>query len=258
MKEVRQFVKLSIFIFGSFSFGWVFGIVLHELGHAIAMWVTGGIVDRITIAPFSWSYTYYESTPKYPQLTTWSGVLIGAAIGLIVLLGIRKNTTPYLIPFIFLGFSPLLNGGGYYIVDTFISNQGDAFSLLQSGVPKYVVLGVGLLLLAMGVYVVIINVHRVGITPKDTFIQRAVLFGSGILPYFMMKTIYAIIKNPKGVPDAVAAIIIVFFIVVLVSWAAPKYLNQGKIPETIEWYHAIYATLLGVSAIVVPQMIFAS
>ena len=95
MKEKNRLLKLSLFIFGSFSFGWILGTVLHELGHAVAMWVTGGIVDGITINPFSWSYAYYGSAPAYPNFTTWSGVLLGSLFGLIILLTIRKKSSPW-------------------------------------------------------------------------------------------------------------------------------------------------------------------
>jgi Peptidase M50B-like len=73
----HRILKLSIFLFGSFSFSWVLGTVFHELGYAIAMWVTGGKVSRITINPFSWSYTYYASSPRYPAFSSWAGMLLG-------------------------------------------------------------------------------------------------------------------------------------------------------------------------------------
>jgi len=150
MKNSHRPLVLSIFIFGSSAFGWVFGTGLHELGHAVSMWITGGVVNRITLTPFSWSYTYYGSPPKYPQFTTWSGVLLGSFFGLLILLWIRNKNSPYFVPFLYLGIAPMLQSGGYYFIDTFITKRGDAASLIQAGVPIYYVLGAGLALAFLG------------------------------------------------------------------------------------------------------------
>jgi hypothetical protein len=221
------------------------------------MWITGGIVDRITINPLSWSYTYYGSLPKYPQFTTWAGVLFGSAMGLILLCSVWKKETPYLVPFLFMGLAPLLNGGGYYLVDTFISTQGDAFRLLQAGVPKFVVLSAGSILLAIGIYLTIRLVHRIGIMPQDTFLQRVALFGSGILPYFFLSLIYSSLYAKEDVPTDLSAIVMVFCFVVLIAWVSSKSLKRAGLSAKIEWKHAIFAAGLGLSAIAIPYLFFA-
>jgi small basic protein len=257
MQGVQRFVKRALFVFGSFSFGWVLGIVLHELGHALAMWLTGGIVERITITPFSWPYTYYGSAPRYPQFTTWAGLLIGSALGLVVVFGVRKRTTPYLLPFLFAGLAPMLNGGGYYLVDTFVSKQGDATDLIRAGVPEYVVIGAGILFLAVGAGFVIRYAYRLGLTPREAFLERALLLASGVLPFFVLSLIYTSAVEPEDLMTGVLAIAIASFFVVLVAWASLKYANPDRAATEVEWVHALYAALLGLAAIVVPHVIFA-
>ena len=154
----------------------------------------------------------------------------------------------------------MLHGGGYYLVDTFVSKKGDAASLIQSGVPKHVVFGVGLLFLAMGLYFVIKYIYRCGIKPQDTFIKRVVLLASGILPYFVLSLIYKIVKVPDDTLDDIFAIVMVACFVVFIAWASLKYSKpeKSKMSTTsVEWHHVVYATVLGVFAIVVPHMIFA-
>ena len=153
---------------------------------------------------------------------------------------------------------PLLNGGGYYLVDTFISTQGDAFSLLQAGVPKYVILGVGSTLLAIGIYGTIQLVHRVGIRPQDTFMERVILLGYGILPHFFLTLIYAILYAREDILTYSSALVMAACFIVLVAWASLKSLKRDQISATIEWKHTIFAAGLGLAAMTVPYLLFAS
>lgn len=234
------------------------GIVLHELGHAIAMWVTGGSVTRIVITPFSWSYTYYGSAPKYPQFADWSGLIIGSILSLLIVFMIRKQRSPYVVPFLFAGFAPLLNGGGYFLVDALVLKRGDAASLIASGVPMSSVAGAGLLFLAVGLYLVIRNIYRMGIEPQDAFGKRLARLAFGVLPYFIFAVIYSIIRAPENLAGSGIAILIVFAAMILASGASMKYGTpaDGKVLTGIKWRHAICAVVLGVGAIVIPHLIF--
>ena len=178
-------------------------------------------------------------------------------MGLLVLLSLRKWTTPYLVPLFFLGLAPLLNGGGYYLVDTFITKKGDATALLRAGTPKYMILGAGLIFLATGLYLAIRLVKRLGITRQDTFLKRAALLGAGILPYFALALIYAIKNEEKDLLAALCSLPMTACVVIVIAWASQKYLKQNEASVNIEWRHAIFAVCLGVLAIVLPHLIFA-
>jgi hypothetical protein len=260
MRKAEQLLKRSLFIFGSFSCGWVLGIILHELGHAVSMWITGGVVDRITISPFSWSYTYYGSVPKYPNFTTWSGILIGSLFGLVILLAIARRPTPYLVPLVFTGVTPMLQGGGYYLIDTFISKEGDAASLIESGIPMTVVLGAAILIATMGVFFVIRFIYWNGIDPGDKISQRALTLVLGMVPYFVLALIYGLVYEPEDILQKVLAIGMVSMFAVflaLVSMRYPK-MEERKPLVRIEWHHVLYAMGLGIAAMVVPYLGFAS
>ncbi len=86
-------MRKSLFLLGSFSIGYNLAMAIHELGHALAMWATGGSVARIRLNPFSWSYTYYGSSPACPVLTALTST-DGALARLKILEG---GVGPYLI-----------------------------------------------------------------------------------------------------------------------------------------------------------------
>lgn len=254
--SINKYIKVSVFIFGSFSFGWAYGTVLHELGHAIAVWATGGVVQEITINPLSWSYTFYSGVINYPQLVTWSGLILGSAMGLFIFFLVRKWTSYFLVPFLFLGLAPLLLGGGYYLVDTFVSTTGDAYSLIQAGVSKYIVLSVAFITLALGTYYMIQITDRLGIKSQDTFIERVSLLGSGIIPFFILTLIYAVLYAKEDIPTFFAANAVALCFVLFISWVSLRTQKQDEKIEEIEWEHTFFAALLGLTAIVAPYLIF--
>jgi len=260
MINSKRIVKLTLFSSGSFSFGWILGIVLHELGHAVAMWITGGIVNRITITPFSWSYTYYGSIPKYPQFTTWAGALLGSLFGLIVLFLIRKKATPYSVPFLYLGIAPMLHGGGYYLLDTFVTKRGDASNLIRSGVPIIVVLAVGFLLAVGGIFFLIKYFYWNGLSPRDTFLHRCIVFGIGVMAYFLLGLIFSVVLEPENVMQDVIAIVSLIVFAIFVGFVSIKIpqIEKFQLPSKVQWRHVAYAIMLGVLAIVVPHLFFAS
>jgi hypothetical protein len=260
MSEDRHPARVPLFAFGSFSSGWVIGIVLHELGHAVAMWMMGGSVERITINPLGWSYTYYATTPKYPNFATWSGVLFGSLFGLMILASIGKRPGPYVGPLFIAGVSPMLNGGAYYLIDAFVSRKGDAASLILSGVPRYLVLGAGVLFLGIGVYLVLRHIHWIGIRPRDSWARRMAILGSGVLPYFVLSLAYAIVWEPEDTLSGVVSVAMAGLFAGLISFASircPRF-EKNRLSTGIKTRHVVYAVVLGVSTIGVPYVLFSS
>jgi hypothetical protein len=254
----QRIVKLPLFLFGSFTFGWTLGTVFHELGHAISMWITGGTVSRITINPFSWSYTYYGTSPRFPAFTTWSGVVLGSVLGLLLLFIVTRKHSPYFFPFVLASVAPILNGGGYYLVDILVSHRGDASSLLQSGTPKFVLLGAAVFWLILGLYLVIRLINLSGVKPEDPFINRMVIFGFGILPYFQLSALYSMIYTPEDTLQEIVSIVLVVILVLVLAFASIKMHQRQKatLVATVEWKHVAYALVLGFAAIVIPFLIF--
>lgn len=255
MRSREHVARRGLFMLGSFTFGWVLGTVFHELGHAVAMWVTGGVVEKITINALSWSYTYYDGPPKYPIFTSWSGLLIGSLQGVILLLIIRNSTSPYLVPFFFASVSPMLSGGAYYIIDVFFWQVGDGASLIRSGVPVAVVLASGLLVLVLGLFLLLRQLSVVGLTVQDTYGDRFAILGLGILPYVGLYLTYAVLYVPRDVQGIAFAFVLAMVSVAVVAHFSRSGLVRDLVVR-IAWRHVVYADLLGAAAIVIPFLIF--
>ena len=106
---------------------------VHELGHVLAAWATGGTVVTVDLPPLGFSRTDVSPNPQ-PLLTAWAGPLLGAVLPLAVWLLLRWRRTPgaYLARF-FAGFCLVANGV-YLLVGSF-ERAGDPGDILRLGSP---------------------------------------------------------------------------------------------------------------------------
>ncbi|RPI28908.1 MAG: hypothetical protein EHM70_16255, partial [Chloroflexota bacterium] len=119
-------IKAMLFLCGSITAGVNLGMFLHELGHGVAMWLMGGVVDRIAIHPFSWSYIYYASIPRFPQLATWGGVGFGTLFVLAPLVVVLKRPCAWWGPIYVMAAASTLFNGLYFIIDSTLDPRGHA------------------------------------------------------------------------------------------------------------------------------------
>ncbi len=253
---MKKYIHSSLFLFGSSSFAWVVIVTLHELGHAIAMWVTGGKVSRIEITPLSWSYTYYGTSPKYPLFTTASGAGIGILLAMIFLVLTWKLSSLYAAPFYFVGAGAFLQNGGYYMSDLLLHTGGDASSLVaHSAALRLPLLILSILVLLPGLFLAIRLLPMIGISSKDSFIVRMLILSLGIVPYFILSFFYAVVFNPDDIMLRLFAVfisLVLVFTLVLFSVLFPK-IEQQVLPQQLERKTILYAMSLGILALVVPN-----
>ena len=89
---------------------WLGMMAVHELGHVLAAWTSGGVVERIDLHPLVLSHTMLAANPC-PLYVAWGGPILGCLFPL-ALLGIVKlfaKPYDYLAAF-FAGFCLVANG----------------------------------------------------------------------------------------------------------------------------------------------------
>ena len=72
MKRLDQGVLIVSTILGS----WLGMQAVHELGHVLGAWLTGGGIARVILNPLTISRTELAHNPS-PLLVVWSGPLFG-------------------------------------------------------------------------------------------------------------------------------------------------------------------------------------
>ena len=128
-KRGQQIVLIASTLIGS----WLGMQAVHEFGHVLGAWLTGGRVSRVVLSPISISRTDLSSNPK-PLFVVWSGPVVGALLPLAVWAAAIAVQTPgaFVLRF-FAGFCLIANGA-YIAVGSF-DGIGDCGVMRAYGSP---------------------------------------------------------------------------------------------------------------------------
>ena len=144
--SVRQFTLIATFL----PFCWLAMQSVHESGHTLAAWATGGEVTRVELHPLAISRTDVMPNPR-PLIVCWAGPLAGAVLPVIAYLIARLARCPgqFLFRF-FAGFCLIANG--VYIGVGAFDGIGDAGDLLRLETPIWMLIGFGLITAPAGLW----------------------------------------------------------------------------------------------------------
>src|SRR5205809_52798 len=83
---------------------------VHELGHVLGAWATGGKVRRVVLSPTTISRTDVSNNSR-PLIVAWAGPVVGIALPLLLWCGMQYAQTPgaFVLRF-FAGFCLIVNG----------------------------------------------------------------------------------------------------------------------------------------------------
>jgi hypothetical protein len=112
---------------------WLGMQAVHEMGHVLGAWLTGGRVERVVLYPFTISRTDLSENPD-PLVVAWAGPLFGVAAPLLAWRIAAASQMPgaFVLHF-FAGFCLLANG--LYIGVGSLDGIGDSGDLLRHRSP---------------------------------------------------------------------------------------------------------------------------
>lgn len=116
-------------------------MVVHESGHVLAAWLSGGRVTGVVLHPLAFSRTDLAENP-HPAFVTWAGLVWGSVLPAAAWLIARLAKWP-LAFFLraFAGFCLIANGA--YLASAAIMPVGDAEDLIRLGTPLWIMVPVG-------------------------------------------------------------------------------------------------------------------
>ena len=129
---------------------WLGMMAVHELGHILNAWLSGGRVVRVVLHPLAISRTDVTPNP-HPQFVAWGGAVLGT-LGPLAMLAIGRLVIPrysYLLAF-FAGFCCLANG--LYLAIGSFAAIGDAGDLLRHGAPRWELIFFGVPFSVLGLW----------------------------------------------------------------------------------------------------------
>jgi hypothetical protein len=121
---------------------------VHEFGHVVAAWLTGGRVAQVVLHPLTISRTDIADNPA-PNLVVWAGPVLGCLLPVAAwgVAALWRWSGAYLLRF-FAGFCLVANGA-YIAVGSF-EKVGDAGVMLRHGAPSASLWGFGILTVPAG------------------------------------------------------------------------------------------------------------
>jgi hypothetical protein len=127
MGRIHQFVLFA----STLALSWFGMMAVHETGHVLGAWLTGGSVAKVVLHPLTISRTDLSYNPQ-PLLVVWAGPLFGVAAPLAawIIAQLARISIWYLLRF-FAGFCLIANGA--YLAVGSLDNVGDAGDLLRHG-----------------------------------------------------------------------------------------------------------------------------
>lgn len=136
---------------------WLGMQAIHELGHVLAAWLSGGEVQRVVLHPLTFSRTDLVSSQNPHQLlVVMGGPVFGVFFPLIVFAIVQfalpkrwTNELSYLFRF-FAGFCLIVNGA--YIAFGSRTGHVDSAELLRDGAARWMLVFFGLVTIPTGLY----------------------------------------------------------------------------------------------------------
>jgi hypothetical protein len=146
VKRLHQFILIGSLL----PLSWLGMMLVHEFGHVLGLWLTGGTVRKVVALPWTFSRTEWSYNP-HPLPVAWAGPVGGVLMPLAALGVWRACRAPgiYVLRF-FTGFCLIANGA-YIGVGSF-GAVGDTGDLLRHGALMWHLWAFGLLTAPLGVY----------------------------------------------------------------------------------------------------------
>lgn len=124
-----------LFLIGLGLVSWLGMQIVHEFGHVLAAWSTGGTVVKVILHPLHISETVVQPKP-FPRLVIWAGPLLGCLLpGLFWIPWRRQQTLLEACLRFFTGFCLIANGA--YLGMAWLLPVGDALDLVHLGTSKW-------------------------------------------------------------------------------------------------------------------------
>ncbi len=145
---MREGMYAVLLVCCSCAASWLGMMIVHETGHVLNGWFSGGHVSHVVLHPLAISRTDLSENP-HPLFVAWGGVVWGAVLPLAFWLVARKlwARLAFLFKF-FAGFCLITNGA--YMGSAIVMPVGDSEDLLRLGAPMWVLVVPGIVAVVGG------------------------------------------------------------------------------------------------------------
>jgi Peptidase M50B-like len=180
-----------VLILSTILASWLGMQAVHEFGHVLGAWLTGGRVARVVIYPLTISRTNLAYNPN-PLVVVWAGPVIGVALPLLLWGSAIALRLPgaYVARF-FTGFCLLANG--LYIGVGSFDRVGDCGEMLRHGSQPWQLWLFGLVTAPVGLWLWHKQGPHFGLGPANGRVSRGVAYG--VLVVFLVFLVFGFVVD---------------------------------------------------------------
>ncbi|HET6882427.1 MAG TPA: M50 family metallopeptidase, partial [Pirellulales bacterium] len=127
-------LRPASFVLTALAASWLAMTALHECGHMLNAWLSGGRVMHVELPPRGLGHTQVSPNPA-PRFVAWGGAVWGSLLGTVPVLVVRRGELARWFSRLFAGFCLIANGV-YLGVGCFFGDPNgadDAHELLRNG-----------------------------------------------------------------------------------------------------------------------------
>ena len=144
----RMRASIVLLLVTTVLLSWLWMMAVHEFGHVLHAWLSGGTVSKVVLHPLAISRTDVAADP-HPLLVVWGGPVWGCVLPAGTWLMLRGWRYAFLLRF-FAGFCLIANGA--YLGAGAVAPVGDAQQLLELGAPALVLTAFGAITIPAGLW----------------------------------------------------------------------------------------------------------
>jgi hypothetical protein len=149
---------------------------VHELGHVVGAWLTGGRVSRVVLFPLTVSRTDVTYNPS-PLIVVWAGPIVGILMPLLAWrMAIKARLPDVFVVRFFAGFCLLANG--LYISIGSFGGIGDCGEMLRHGSSPWQLWLFGIITVPFGLWLWHRQGEHFGLGKAQGRVSRAAAYGS--------------------------------------------------------------------------------
>lgn len=137
----RDWLPTLALLIATGAASWYGMMMVHESGHVLAAWLSGGRVSGVVLHPLAFSRTDLAEDP-HPMFVVWGGLVWGSVLPVVAWFFARAMR--WKLAFLlraFAGFCLIANGA--YLASAALMPIGDAEYLIRLGTPKWIMIPIG-------------------------------------------------------------------------------------------------------------------
>jgi hypothetical protein len=184
MTKKNSLGRAVLLMLGSYAFGFNLHNIIHEFGHAVAIWLQGGRMTGFYFHPYDACLNFSTAVPNHILLYA-GGAYIGGLSTIIFAVLAWRFRTPFILPFVAACAAGLTTTARWMLITPFSDVFTDYSSMVALGVPVTFIILSGVIFLIIGVVVRILYLPLVGVLYDTSIGHRLLIYLLGILPYYI-------------------------------------------------------------------------